>query len=149
MTRPIVHPTDFSPASGRAFAKAIALAKATRSELIVLHVLNPTLPVVTDRPISPPTLETYRQAVRTWASGHLRRLVTRARTAGVRARPILREGAEAREIARTARSRRAAMIVMGTHGRTGVAKFMLGSVAERVLGLSACPVLTVRGRSAR
>jgi len=48
------------------------------------------------------------------------------------------------EIVREARRRRADLIVMGTHGRTGVARFFLGSVAARVLALARCPVLTVR-----
>ncbi len=47
---------------------------------------------------------------------------------------------------REARRRRADLIVMGTHGRTGVARLILGSVASRVLALAACSVLTVRGR---
>ena len=63
---------------------------------------------------------------------------------GVRVTSVIREGGEAHEIARLARSRRAAMIVMGTHGRTGVKRVLLGSVAARVLSLAACPVLTVR-----
>jgi nucleotide-binding universal stress UspA family protein len=49
-------------------------------------------------------------------------------------------------IARAARSRHAGMIVMGTHGRTGLTKLLLGSVAERVIGSAPCPVLTVRGK---
>jgi hypothetical protein len=53
--RPILHATDFSSASRRAFAKAIELAKGSRSELLVLHVLNPMIPMIGDRPIDPPT----------------------------------------------------------------------------------------------
>ena len=50
------------------------------------------------------------------------------------------------QIVRTARGKKADMIVMGTHGRTGVSKLFLGSVAGRVVSLSSCPVLTVRGK---
>ncbi len=50
------------------------------------------------------------------------------------------------QIAKLAKKRRADLIVMGTHGRTGWAKVMLGSVAERVIVLAPCPVLTVRGK---
>lgn len=56
------------------------------------------------------------------------------------------EGIPFEEIVREARRRRADLIVMGTHGRTGVARLILGSVASRVLALAACSVLTVRGR---
>jgi nucleotide-binding universal stress UspA family protein len=55
-------------------------------------------------------------------------------------------GDPALQIVRAARSMRADLIVMGTHGRRGVSKFFLGSVAERVIATAPCPVLTVRGK---
>ena len=64
----------------------------------------------------------------------------------MRARPLVLEGVAHDQIARTARSKRADMVVIGTHGRTGLAKFFLGSVAARVVAQATCPVLTVRGR---
>ena len=50
------------------------------------------------------------------------------------------------QIARAAKSKKADLIVIGTHGRTGLAKFFLGSVASRVVAAAPCPVLTVRGK---
>jgi nucleotide-binding universal stress UspA family protein len=50
------------------------------------------------------------------------------------------------QIARTARRQRADLVVMGTHGRTGLAKIFLGSVAGRVIAIAPCPVMTVRGK---
>jgi len=64
----------------------------------------------------------------------------------VRARGLLVDGVSADQIVRTSRARHAGMIVVGTHGRTGVARFFLGSVAGRVVATAHCPVLTVRGR---
>jgi nucleotide-binding universal stress UspA family protein len=58
---------------------------------------------------------------------------------------LLLEGVPHERIARAARSKKADMVVMGTHGRTGFAKLVLGSVASRVLTVAPCPVLTVRG----
>jgi len=144
--RPILHATDFSSASRPAFAKAIELAKGSRSELLVLHVLNPMVPMIGDRPIDPPTYTQLQQASRTWALKQLARLTARARAAGARATAILMEGSEAGTITRAARSRRASMIVIGTHGRSGIERVLLGSVATRVVSLASCPVLTVRGR---
>lgn len=145
--RPIVYPTDFSPASRPAFAAAIAMAKATHSALVLVHVLNPSMPpVMADEYISPPTYARFREVSRRWARGRLARLAARARAARVRAASIIREGAEADQIVRLARSRRASMIVMGTHGRSGVKRVAFGSVAARVLRLARCPVLTVRAR---
>ena len=60
-------------------------------------------------------------------------------------RPLL-EGVPHARIAQAARSKKADMVVIGTHGRTGFAKLFLGSVASRVVAVSRCPVLTVKGR---
>jgi nucleotide-binding universal stress UspA family protein len=72
--------------------------------------------------------------------------VAKARKAGVRARALLLEGVVADRIVRAAKGQRADVIVIGTHGRTGLARFVLGSVADRVVSQAGCPVLTVRGR---
>ncbi|MBI1845875.1 MAG: universal stress protein [Candidatus Rokubacteria bacterium] len=71
--------------------------------------------------------------------------MTQARARGARATGLLLEGSSAEAIVRAARGKRAAMIVMGTHGRSGLVRMMLGSVASRVIALARCPVLTVRG----
>lgn len=144
--RPILHATDFSTASRPAFAKAIELSKADRSPLLVLHVLNPMMPMIGDRPIEPPTFVELQKASRAWALKQLVRLVAQAKARGVRATAILVEGSEARTIARIARARRVAMIVIGTHGRSGIERVLLGSVATRVVSQATCPVLTVRAK---
>jgi nucleotide-binding universal stress UspA family protein len=72
------------------------------------------------------------------------RLRARAKRAGVQASDVLAEGWAPEQIAKLAKKRHADLVVMGTHGRTGWAKVMLGSVAERVMVLAPCPVLTVR-----
>jgi nucleotide-binding universal stress UspA family protein len=64
----------------------------------------------------------------------------------VRAKSLLLEGVPHEQIARTARRQRADVVVMGTHGRTGLAKLFLGSVAGRVIAIAPCPVMTVRGK---
>jgi nucleotide-binding universal stress UspA family protein len=144
--RVILHATDFSPASRPAFARAVEVTKSLRGQLLLLHVLNPMLPMMSAQPIEPPTYSQLRQASRAWALRQLARAVTRAKAAGARATALLVEGSEAGTITRVARSRRAAMIVIGTHGRTGVERVLLGSVAARVVSLAPCPVMTVRGR---
>jgi nucleotide-binding universal stress UspA family protein len=144
--RVILHATDFSPASRSAFARAIELTKGTNGQLLVLHVLNPMVPVIGARPIEPPTYARLQQASRAWALKQLARLTDRAKAARVRVTAVLVEGSEAGTIARLARSRRAWMIVMGTHGRTGIERVLLGSVAARVVSLASCPVMTVRAR---
>jgi nucleotide-binding universal stress UspA family protein len=141
---PILHPTDFSAASRAAFDAAVDLAQRSRAPLLLVHVLNPMLPDVAD--VSPPTYEGLRASLRRWAEARMRRLVQRAQEAGVAVTTVVMEGKEADTVARVARVRRASQIVMGTHGRSGLARFLLGSVASRVLAIGPCPVLTVRGR---
>jgi nucleotide-binding universal stress UspA family protein len=142
----ILHATDFSPASRPAFAKALSLAKANRSELVITHVLAPILPVVGDGAyVSPEVYTSMEEASRKYGQKHLDALVKRAKAAGVRARGMLLEGPVHDRIVAAARKVRADMIVIGTHGRSGLARFVLGSVASRVVSHARCPVLTVRG----
>jgi len=144
--RRIMHASDFSPASRAAFARAIDLAKSNRAELTVVHVLTPVMPVAGGEPTSPRTWEEFEAATRAAGQRGLKTILSRARKAGVRVRSVLLEGVPHEQIARAAKRRRADVLVMGTHGRTGLAKFFLGSVTARVVATASCPVLTVRGR---
>jgi len=141
--RRILCATDFSPASKRAFATALAMAKQYRAALLIAHVRPSILPVG-EGYVPPRTYEALDVADRRAAQAKLARLIARAKTAKVRARALLLEGIPHEQIAH--RARRADLVVMGTHGRTGLPRFILGSVAGRVLTLARCPVLTVRGR---
>jgi len=142
----ILHATDFSPASGAAFTKAVEWARRDRAELLLLHVLSPPAPLVADAYVTPQVWDTLLRSQRASAQRRLDTLVAKARRARVRARGLLIEGVPADRIVRTARGRRAGLIVVGTHGRSGVARFFLGSVAGRVVATAHCPVMTVRGR---
>ena len=142
----VLHPTDFSSASGTAFRRAVAEARARKASLLILHVLAPVVPIVGEGYISPAAYEQMSTAARAWAQKRLDRAVAKAKTARVRARGMLRDGVAHEQIARVAKAQHAKLIVMGTHGRTGVARFFLGSVAARVAATAPCPVLTVRGR---
>ena len=144
--RRILHPTDFSRASGAAFRKALTLDQENRAELLLVHVLLPPTPFIGDGYVSPKTYEELAAAARRGAQRELEKVLARAKKAKARVKAMLLEGVPYDKIARAARSKRADLIVMGTHGRTGLAKFFLGSVAERVIALAPCPVLTVRGK---
>jgi nucleotide-binding universal stress UspA family protein len=146
MAGPVLHPTDFSRASGPAFTRAMAEARDRRSELVLVHVLSPGIPVGGDGLASPTIYEDMIASARAWAQKHLDRLVVKAKAAKLRVRGVVVDGVAHEQIVRTARGRKASLIVMGTHGRTGVARFFLGSVAARVAAMAPCPVLTVRGR---
>ena len=144
--RRILHPSDFSSASRAAFVRAVADARTQRAELLIVHVLPAVMPLVGDGYVPPKTYDDMERSMRTYAQKQLDKLVAKAKAAGVRARGLLLEGTAADAIVRTARSKRADVILMGTHGRSGLARLFMGSVAERVIGTAPCPVLTVRGK---
>jgi nucleotide-binding universal stress UspA family protein len=146
MTRRILHPSDFSSASGAAFKKAIEMAKAERAELLVTHVINPIMPVAGEGYVSPKMYSDIAASTRAWADKELDKLVAKAKKSGVRAKGRIAEGSAHEQIVRLAKKTRADIIVIGTHGRSGLAKLFLGSVAGRVVAAAPCPVLTVRGK---
>jgi len=146
MTRRILHPSDFSSASNAAFKKAIEMAKASRAELLIVHVINPIVPVAGEGYVSPKMYEDLAASTRAWARKQLDKLLVKAKKSGVRGNGVLAEGAAHEQIARIAKTKRADLVVMGTHGRSGFARLFLGSVAGRVVTAAPCPVLTVKGR---
>lgn len=143
MATQILYSTDFSEISAHAFDEAVKLAKLMGAELVIGHVLH-FPPMLTDLPAM---TEETEGSMRLWCTHRLDELAARAEEAGVKARTALREGAHAHEgITKLAGETHALMIVLGTHGRTGLSKLVLGSVAARVITEAPCPVLTVRAK---
>jgi nucleotide-binding universal stress UspA family protein len=141
--RRILHPTDFSRASAPARRRAVALARACRAPLVLLHVMTPPSPFISEDTL-PSNYTDLLNLARRSAKRRLAAALARARRERVRVQAIFAEGLPADVILRAARRARADLIVMGTHGRTGVSRVFMGSVAERVVRESRCPVLTVR-----
>lgn len=141
----ILHPTDFSETAQAAEGQALALARALGVELVILHVAVEGM-LFGETAFGRAQLERIYEAQRDWARRALEARVSAARAEGVAARGVLRTGVPAETIVHAAESEPAAMIVMGTHGRGGLERLLLGSVADRVLRTARCPVLTVRAR---
>jgi nucleotide-binding universal stress UspA family protein len=143
--RRILHATDFSPASRRAFDTALGMAKSLNARLTIVYVLAPIV-TVPEQYIDAATIDRLDQQARQWGTQHLDRLAVRAKKAGVKTTGLLRDGDPADQIVRACRAAKADLIVVGTHGRRGLPKFFLGSVAERVVSAASCPVVTVSGK---
>jgi universal stress protein A len=142
--RRVLHATDFSPASRPALARAIELAKQPRTKLLVLHVLMPPSPFLGNR-LPSSYLELQSRAERD-VERRMAGTMTKVGKAGIKnVVSKLVTGAPPEQIIRHANRWRADLIVMGTHGRSGIGRAFMGSVAERVLQSARCPVLTVRG----
>lgn len=139
--RVIVHPTDFSPPSEPAFQLACSLARDAGARLIVLHVLQVPLIIYSGVAMAaPPPLpsEEERQAV----LEQLHRLLPPDPAVTVEYR--LEEGEPATGILQVAQETGCDLIALGTHGRTGLARLLMGSVAEKVVREATCSVLTVK-----
>lgn len=143
--RKILVASDFSKVSRKAFATAVAWAKRNGAALTIVHVTTPFVPFMPDQYLAPETLERLDKQSRGWIKRHLTALVEKARRAGVRAVGVTAEGSAAEQIVRLARSKHADLLIIGTHGRTGIEKFFVGSVAARIVATASCPVVTVRG----
>ena len=149
----IVVGVDYSPASDLALERAFELA-AGRSAAADVHVVNVVrlygMQAVVDGPAEPTGLASVSQAD---ATGLVQRYVEERRRAfrgsldSVRVRAHLRLEAPAQEIAQIAADLEADLVVVGTHGRRGIARILLGSVAEAVVRLAPCPVLVVRPKA--
>ena len=141
----IVSPIDFSECSARSLAHAAALARWYDAELTVLHVAPPfkALPVKGELgvPLHVVDSSTNEEAVHT-----IRRLLDESGIAG-NAVPLARTGDASTTIVEEALKTRADLVVMGTHGRRGFKRLLLGSVTESVLREAPCPVLTVPPRT--
>jgi nucleotide-binding universal stress UspA family protein len=144
--RRILHASDFSPASRPAFRRALELARTSRASLTIVHVYSMVVPMMGEGYATAQVYDRWLADIRADAQRRLGRLVAQARAKGVRAKGLLLEGIAHDRIVRAARSTRADLIVLGTHGRTGLGRAFLGSVAARVITLARCPVLTVRAK---
>ncbi len=130
--RTILHPTDFSERSTWAFRLACALAHDLGAGLIVLHVAPPPAP--------DPNGMLKKEYERLWDA----LVQVRAGEPAIQLEHQFRPGEPAEEILHMARASKCDLIVMGTHGRTGLSRLLMGSVAEAVLRQAPCPVLTVK-----
>jgi nucleotide-binding universal stress UspA family protein len=134
----ILFPTDFSEQAGYAFGLACALARDHGAGLVVLHVEPSPMVVLGGAVALPPLPEEHR---RDEVQARLRESQP---PPGVPAEFRFEEGEPADVILRVAKESDCDLIVMGTHGRGPVTRFLLGSVAEFVVRKAPCPVLTVR-----
>ena len=136
----ILVPVDFSDPSKKTLQYALSVAREFGSELILLHVVQP-YPILADLPAATPELTTI---LKDDATANLQKLVNTVK--GVAVKQIVRLGNPAREIAAEAEAQRADLIIISTHGRTGLSHLLIGSVAEHVVRFAKCPVLTLRER---
>jgi nucleotide-binding universal stress UspA family protein len=141
----VMCPVDFSDPSNHALTYALELARAFEAEVVLVHVIDVQFLspyVVSEVPTVVPGVDELRKTV----EQDLQALAEKSRKdyPAVAVRSLLLQGAPFVRIVESAREEQADLIVMGTHGRSGLSHLLIGSVAERVVRKAPCPVLTVK-----
>ncbi|MFQ5655146.1 MAG: universal stress protein [Planctomycetota bacterium] len=142
----ILFPTDLSDSSLAALESACTLAERFGAELHLLYVLEdlPTVPVMSFEHLPAVTSEQFYEESEKRAADSLREVLHRRVPAEVQGGFVVRRGNPFLEILLAAEEQQIDLIVMSTHGRTGIKHALLGSVTEKVVRKAPCPVLTVR-----
>ncbi|AEF96800.1 universal stress protein [Methanotorris igneus] len=137
----IVVPTDGSDVSIEAAKHAIEIGKLMKAEIYVIYVVDiaPFIGLPTEG-----LWETMKEILNEEGEKALKKIKKMAEEHGVNVKPEILEGVPANEIVEFAEKKRADLIVMGTSGKTGLDRFLLGSVAEKVIRNAHCPVLVVK-----
>jgi nucleotide-binding universal stress UspA family protein len=140
----VLVPTDFSDASESALRYGKAMAEKFGAALHVVHVMEDLLAHAWAAEVYVSSMPQLRDEIEKESRQRLEALLTSAERAAFRAETALLAGNPFLEIIRYAKAHDIDLIVMGTHGRGPIAHMLLGSVAEKVVRKSPCPVLTVR-----
>jgi nucleotide-binding universal stress UspA family protein len=143
--RSILLPTDFSECAECALPYATQLAHQSGAKLICLYVVEPMMPPVGYAPVAEPlpAVDVSEQLQQS-AARELPKLATREECAGLTVEELIVHGEAAAEIVRVARERDVDLIVISSHGRTGLGRMLFGSTAESVVRHAHCPVLVVK-----
>ena len=147
--RTILVTTDFSDLAREAYRWGVFLARSSGARVVLAHVIEEEVAAAVPMfvgGVQPDVFDfaRFREEARKAATTALERVVEEFRRENVRAEAVLRSGRPFVEIVRLARELPADLVVMGTHGRSGIRHALIGSVAERVVRKSPCPVLTVK-----
>jgi universal stress protein A len=139
----ILVPVDFSLCSLKALDYALGLAQTFQAKLTLLHVVEPTV-YPESYALTPSTLDEANQNLMESSRERLSELKRRPAMHGLSIQILVRMGRAQSEIPDTAKATASDMIVMGTHGHTGLKHVFLGGTAERVVRNASCPVLLIR-----
>jgi len=141
----ILVPVDFSKDSLNALAYAADFAQTLGAELLLLYAVEPIYYATPTDPFAVnANVATLIEEQRRMGEQQLARVGADLEKKGQGFRALIKSGSPSQVIIDTAKNQRADLIIMATHGRTGLAHMFMGSVAEKVVRTAACPVLTVR-----
>jgi len=143
--RRILLPTDFSGCANYAFPYAAAIARATQAMVVCVHVVESVVPAVGYTGLADPMpIADMSEQLEDSAERELPRLTDCEELAGLEVEEVIVHGDAAAEIVRVADEQNADLIVISSHGRTGLGRMIFGSTAEAVVRHASCPVLVVK-----
>lgn len=143
--RQILFPTDFSECANYALPYAAAIARATGATIVCVHVVEPIVPAVGYTGLAEPMpIADITDQLENSAERELPRLAECEECAGLNVEEVIVHGDAAAEIVRVADERQVDLIVISSHGRTGLGRIIFGSTAEAVVRHVRCPVLVVK-----
>jgi universal stress protein A len=142
----ILAPTDFSELSKQGLTSALELAEAFGAQLLLLHVVEPP-PYPVEGIVPSPLGATLLDDLERQASNDLTQMLPEARRSKVEVARRVVVGISYRKIVEVAQEEKSDLIIMTTHGRTGLSHLVMGSVTEKIVRTASCPVLTIRPTS--
>ena len=143
--RSILLPTDFSDCGNYALSYAASLARTFGARIICVHVIEPMVPTVGYSGMTEPLpIADITDQLEYSAERELPKLAEREEVAGLQVEEVIVHGDAASEIVRLSKERNVDLIVLSSHGRTGLGRILFGSTAEAVVRHASCPVLVVK-----
>lgn len=143
--RSILLPTDFSECANYALSYAASFARSANASIICVHVIEPVVPTVGYTGMAEPLpIADISDQLEGSAERELPKIAEAEECAGLNVEEVIAHGDAASEIVRVARERGVDLIVIASHGRTGLGRMLFGSTAESVVRHAPCPVLVVK-----
>jgi len=141
----ILFPTDFSGCANYALPYAAGIARATGATIVCVHVVEPIVPAVGYTGLAEPMpIADIADQLEDSAEQQLPKLAECEECAGLNVEEVIVHGDAAAEIVRVAAERKVDLIVISSHGRTGLGRMIFGSTAEAIVRHASCPVLVVK-----
>ena len=141
----ILLPTDFSDCANYALSYATSLARQFGARIICVHVVEPVVPTVGYTGITEPLpIADISDQLEDSATRELPKIAECEECSGLDVEEVIAHGDAAAEIVRVAKEREVDLIVLSSHGRTGLGRILFGSTAEAVVRHASCPVLVVK-----
>jgi nucleotide-binding universal stress UspA family protein len=143
--RSILLPTDFSECANYALSYAASFARAARAKIICVHVVEPVVPAVGYTGVAEPLPSIdLGERLEDSAVRELPKIAHSEECSDLDIEEVIAHGEAASEVVRIARERAVDLIVIATHGRTGLGRILFGSTAEAIVRHAPCPVLVVK-----